>query len=109
MSTEDTPPAGTRWTAFVPRWVKLVAPLVGVLLTLGGGVAGASLKFGTISERVDQQGAKIAVLEVGRVSDLAMFSASTAATRESIGELRGRLDAMLDFFKIPYPPNEPQP
>ena len=33
---DDTPPNGARWTALIPRWVKLVAPAVTVLIAIVG-------------------------------------------------------------------------
>jgi hypothetical protein len=99
MNEEITPPNGVKWIKLVPTRVKIAAPIIGVLLTFGGGVAGASLKFGSIVDRVSTQGARIDSIEL----KLAAEMASISHIRETVGELRGRLDALLAYFNIRYP------
>ena len=95
--TEDTPPAGTRWTALIPRWVKLVAPLVTVLIAIFGFALGLGEGRGASAETIRTQ----AVVLARHTEQIARLESSTS-------RLEGKVDALLAYFRIPAP-KEPQP
>mgnify|MGYP007100045537 CR=1 FL=1 len=90
--TEDTPPAGTRWTALIPRWVKLVAPLVTVLIAIFGFALGLGEGRGASAETIRTQ----AVVLARHTEQIARLESGTS-------RLEGKVDALLAYFRIPAP------
>jgi len=90
--TEDTPPAGTRWTAFVPRWVKLVAPIGTVLIAIVGFTLGLGEGLGASAETIRTQ-----------ASVIARHTEQIAQLESGTSRLEGKVDALLAYFRIPAP------
>lgn len=91
--TEDTPPNGTRWTALIPRWVKLVT----VLIAIFGFALGLGEGRGASAETIRAQ----AVVLARHTEQIARLESSTS-------RLEGKVDALLAYFRIPAP-KETQP
>lgn len=89
-SGEVTPPEGTSWTAFIPRWVKVMAPSLTAFVAVISFALGLGEGRGAAAEVVRSQ-----------AETISRHTAEIAELRASNSRLEGKVDALLAYFKIP--------
>lgn len=87
---EVTPPKGVSWTAFIPRWVKFLAPGLTAFVAVVGFAAGLGEGRGAAAEVVRLQ-----------AETISRHTVEIAELRASNARLEGKVDALLAYFKIP--------
>lgn len=80
------------WTAFVPRWVKVVAPVVTMVVAVVSFALGVGRGQGESAEVMRAQGEL-----------LTRHTTEIAELRASNSRLEGKVDALLGYFRIPSP------
>lgn len=84
------------WTAFVPRWVKIVAPVVTMVV--------AVVSFAFVLGLGEGRGASAEVMRA-QAELLQRHTVEIAELRASNSRLEGKVDALLGYFRI-QPPKE---
>jgi hypothetical protein len=97
--SEDTPPDGTRWTALVPRWVKVAAPIATVLLSALGGAVGYGIARGETAAELRGHETRIDKAEV-RLDALSRVEVHLAELRGEVRQIAARLGIIT-----PAPPS----
>lgn len=80
------------WTAFVPRWVKIVAPVVTMVVAVVSFALGVGRGQGESAEVMRAQG-ELLTRHTNEIAEL----------RASNSRLEGKVDALLGYFRIPSP------
>lgn len=80
------------WTAFVPRWVKIVAPVVTMVVAVVSFALGVGRGQGESAEVMRAQG-ELLTRHTNEIAEL----------RANNSRLEGKVDALLSYFRIPSP------
>lgn len=94
---EVTPPKGTSWTAFIPRWVKVMAPSLTAFVAVISFALGLGEGRGAAAEVVRSQAETIS----RHTTEISRHTTEITELRASNARLEGKVDALLAYFKIP--------
>ena len=88
-----------------PRWVKVLAPVVAVIVALGGVLIGYGQGRGELAERLGDHERRISRVEHTTDS----IAGELRQIREGVGEVRGELRQIARSLGLPPAPNSPTP